>query len=55
LNELFLDGPGLRIPWQTDSIKNALDYLNDQERNDITYEAQVIQKNSIEENENDLI
>jgi hypothetical protein len=38
---LFLDGSGLRIPWQTDSIKNAFDYLNDQQRNDITYEAQV--------------
>jgi hypothetical protein len=41
----FLDGPGLRIPWQTDSIKNVFDYLSDQERNDITYEAQVMKKN----------
>jgi hypothetical protein len=38
---ILSNGPGLRIPWQTDSIKNALDYLNDQERNDITYEAQI--------------
>jgi hypothetical protein len=38
---IYLDGPGLRIPWQTDSMKDVLDNLTNQERNDITQEAQV--------------
>ncbi|CAF3838809.1 unnamed protein product [Rotaria sordida] len=37
----LLYGPGLRIPWETDSINNIFDKLNDQERNDITHEAQI--------------
>jgi len=35
------NGPGLRIPWQDDSIKNIFDNLSDQQRNDITREAQI--------------
>ncbi|CAF4216916.1 unnamed protein product, partial [Adineta steineri] len=35
------DNPSLRIPWQTDSIKDAFDNLNNQQRNDITHEAQI--------------
>jgi hypothetical protein len=37
----ILDGPGLRIPWQNDSIKDIFDNLTNQERYDITHEAQV--------------
>ncbi|CAF1218074.1 unnamed protein product [Rotaria magnacalcarata] len=37
---VLYDGPGLRIPWQTDEINNIFDKLTDQERNNITHEAQ---------------
>ncbi len=36
-----LDGPGLSIPWQTDSMNDAFKDLTNQERNNITQEAQV--------------
>ncbi len=39
-----LDGPGLSIPWQTDSMNDAFKDLTNQERNDITQEAQVNKK-----------
>jgi len=39
-NNDILDGPGLRIPWQNDS-KDIFDNLSNQERYDITQEAQV--------------
>ncbi|CAF1131482.1 unnamed protein product [Adineta steineri] len=35
------NNPSLRIPWQTDSIKDAFDNFNNQQRNDITHEAQI--------------
>ncbi|CAF3977237.1 unnamed protein product [Rotaria sp. Silwood2] len=38
---ILSNGPGLRIPWETDSINNIYDKLSDQERNDITHEAQI--------------
>jgi hypothetical protein len=38
---MILDGPGLRTPWQNDSIKDVFDNLNAQQRSDITHEAQV--------------
>ncbi|CAF4703518.1 unnamed protein product [Rotaria sp. Silwood1] len=41
LEYLSGDGPGLRIPWRIDSINNIFDKLSDQERNDITHEAQI--------------
>jgi hypothetical protein len=37
----YLDGPGLCIPWQTDVMKDLFENLTQQERNDITQEAQV--------------
>jgi len=42
-NNDILDGPGLRIPWQNDS-KDIFDNLSNQERYDITHEAQVKQR-----------
>lgn len=38
---ICLDGPGLRMPWQTDSTKDVFENLTNQQRNDITQEAQV--------------
>ncbi len=38
---ICLDGPGLRMPWQTDSTKDIFENLTNQQRNDITQEAQV--------------
>ncbi|CAF4332680.1 unnamed protein product, partial [Rotaria sp. Silwood2] len=35
------NGPSLRMPWQTDSMKDVLENLTYQERNDITQEAQM--------------
>ncbi|CAF0848186.1 unnamed protein product [Rotaria sordida] len=35
------NGPGLRMPWHTDLMKDVLENLTNQERNDITQEAQI--------------
>ncbi len=37
----ILDSPGLRLPWQNDSIEDVFENLSNQDRNDITHEAQV--------------
>ncbi len=37
----YLDGPGLCLPWQTDSMRDAFENLTQQEKNDITQESQV--------------
>jgi len=37
----ILDSPGIRLPWQNDSIEDVFENLSNQERNDITHEAQV--------------
>ena len=43
----YLDGSGLRIPWENDSIKDIFDNLSTQQRNDITQEAQVRKNRSL--------
>ncbi len=37
----YLDGPGLCLPWQTDSMRDVFENLTQQEKNDITQESQV--------------
>ncbi len=43
----YLDGPGLCLPWQTDSMRDVFENLTQQERNDITQESQVNKKQII--------